>query len=146
MKCVFLDENNKEKPMIMGCYGIGVGRTAQAAVEQSFDKDGIVWPAPLAPFKVAVIPMNSSDKDQLSVAEGIYKELNASGIEVLLDDRDQRAGVKLKDIDLIGIPTKVIVGKALKEGKVEVKSRKTGETQLVKKEEVAGWLKQNVLC
>jgi prolyl-tRNA synthetase len=144
MKCVFLDDNNKEKPMIMGCYGIGVGRTAQAAVEQSFDKDGIVWPAPLAPFKIAVIPMNSSDETQLSVAEGIYKELGASGIEVLLDDRDQRAGVKLKDIDLIGVPTKVIVGKALKDGNVEVKSRKTGEMQLVKKEEVVGWLKQNV--
>jgi len=143
MKCDYLDENNKEKPMIMGCYGIGVGRTAQAAVEQSFDKDGIVWPLPLAPFKIAVIPMNSSDQEQLSVAEGIYKELGAAGIEVILDDRDQRAGVKLKDIDLIGIPTKVIVGKALKDGKIEIKSRKTGETQLVKKEEVSGWLKQN---
>lgn len=143
MRCVFLDESNKEKPMIMGCYGIGIGRSAQAAAEQSFDKDGIVWPMPLAPFKVAVIPMNSSDKDQLMVAEKIYDGGRAAGLEILLDDRDQRAGVKLKDMDLIGIPTKVIVGKALKEGKVEVKSRKTGKTQLIKQEEAAGWLKQN---
>lgn len=144
MNCIFLDEKNKEQPMIMGCYGIGVGRTAQAAVEQSYDKDGIVWPAPLSPFSVAVIPMNVAEEGQLEVAEKIYKEICGMGYEGLLDDRDMRAGVKLKDIDLFGIPVKIIVGKALKEGRVEIKIRKTGDTQLVDKDKVLDWLRQNV--
>ncbi|KPJ65018.1 prolyl-tRNA synthetase [candidate division WOR-1 bacterium DG_54_3] len=130
MGCVFLDENNQEKPMIMGCYGIGIGRTAQAAVEQSNDKDGIVWPIPLAPFQVAIVPVNSTDKEQMETAQKIYEEGRGMGIEILLDDREQRIGAKLKDIDLIGIPIKVIVGKALKEGKVEIKLRKTAEVKL----------------
>jgi len=136
MKCVYLDENNQEKVMIMGCYGIGVGRTAAAAIEQNHDKDGIIWPAPIAPFKVALIPANTSEKEQLETAEKLYAELKLAGIEVLLDDREDRMGVKLKDIDLIGIPLKVIIGKALKDGKVEVKDRKTGEMKLVEVKDV----------
>jgi len=131
MKCVYLDENNQEKEMIMGCYGIGVGRTAAAAIEQNHDKDGIVWPMNLAPFQVAIIPANIAEKDQAEAAEKIYRDCVEQGIDAILDDRDERMGVKLKDIDLIGIPWKVIVGKALKEGKVEFKNRKSGETQLV---------------
>jgi len=131
MKCVYLDENNQEKPMIMGCYGIGIGRTAQAAVEQNNDKDGTIWPKPIAPFSVAVIPVNSSDESQMKTAQKIYDEGRIAGIEMLLDDREQRVGVKLKDIDLMGIPIKLIVGKALKEGKIEIKLRKTGEIKLV---------------
>jgi len=131
MKCVYLDENNQEKTMIMGCYGIGIGRTAQAAVEQSFDKDGIVWPMTLAPYKVAIIPVNSSIPEQMEVAEKIYSQGRGAGVAILLDDRELRAGVKLKDIDLIGIPIKVIIGKALKDGKVEIKLRKNGEVKLV---------------
>lgn len=144
MKCVYLDEGNKEKIMIMGCYGIGVGRTAQAAIEQNHDKDGIIWPMPLAPFQAAVIPVNVQVKEQTEVAEKIYQEGLQIGLDMLLDDRDQRAGVKLKDIDLIGVPVKIIIGKALKEGKVEIKSRKTGETTLVEVDKVGEWLKQNV--
>ena len=144
MKCVYLDENNQEKVMIMGCYGIGIGRTAAAAIEQNNDKDGIIWPLPLAPFQVAVVPANTSEKDQIEAAEKIYNECQSLGIEALLDDRDERMGVKLKDIDLIGIPYKLIVGRALKEGKVEIKSRKTAETHIIPKDEAAEWLKQNV--
>ncbi|MDD5382381.1 MAG: proline--tRNA ligase [Candidatus Margulisbacteria bacterium] len=143
MKCLFLDENNQEKPMIMGCYGIGVGRTAAAAIEQNNDKDGIVWPAPLAPFKIAVIPANVAEKEQAETAEKIYRDCLEQGLDVLLDDRDDRMGVKLKDVDLIGIPFKVIVGKSLKEGKIEVKARKTGETQLIEKDKIIDWLSQN---
>lgn len=131
MKCVFLDEKNQEKPMIMGCYGIGVGRTAQAAIEQSHDKDGIIWPKPIAPFLAAVVPANNAIKEQMDTAEQIYKGLLDSGIETLIDDRDARIGVKLKDIDLIGVPVKVIIGKALKDGQIELKLRKTGEVKLV---------------
>ncbi len=131
MNCVYLDENNQEKPMIMGCYGIGIGRTAQAAVEQSHDKDGVIWPRAIAPFCAAVVPVNSSDESQMKAAQKIYDEGRMAGLEMILDDREQRVGVKLKDIDLMGIPIKLIVGKALKEGKIEIKLRKTGETKLV---------------
>jgi prolyl-tRNA synthetase len=146
MNCVYLDENNKEQPMVMGCYGIGVGRTAQAAIEQSYDKDGIVWPLPLAPFQVSIVPVNCDEKDQMDVAKKIYNEGREAGVEVLLDDRDLRIGVKLKDADLIGIPYKIIIGpKGLKDNKVEIKSRKTGDMQLVEIDKVSGWLKENVL-
>lgn len=131
MKCVYLDENNQEKSMIMGCYGMGIGRTAQAAIEQNNDKDGIIWPMPLSPFQVAVVPVNSSLKEQMETAQKIYDEGVKAGIEMILDDREQRVGVKLKDIDLIGIPVKLIIGRALKDGKVEIKLRKTGEVKLV---------------
>ncbi|MFH1683990.1 MAG: proline--tRNA ligase [Candidatus Margulisiibacteriota bacterium] len=131
MKCVYLDENNQEKAMIMGCYGIGVGRTVQAAIEQNNDKDGIIWPVPLAPFQVAIIPVNTAVPEQAEVAQKIYDGVRGIGYEVLLDDREQRVGVKLKDIDLIGIPIKIIIGKALKEGKVEIKLRHSGEVRLV---------------
>ena len=131
MKCVYLDENNQEKTMIMGCYGIGVGRTAAAAIEQNHDKDGIVWPLPLAPFQIAIVPANMAEKEQAELAEKIYRDCLASGIAALLDDRDERMGVKLKDIDLIGIPFKLIIGKALKEGKVELKDRKAGTMELL---------------
>jgi len=144
MKCVYLDENNQEKVMIMGCYGIGVGRTAAAAIEQNHDKDGIVWPVPLAPFQVAVVPANVTEKEQVEVAEKIYQDAIKSGIEALIDDRDERMGVKLKDIDLIGVPFKIIIGKALKDGKIEIKLRKSGETELVSTGEVSAWLKQVV--
>jgi prolyl-tRNA synthetase len=143
MGCVYLDENNQEKPMLMGCYGIGVGRTVAAAIEQNHDKDGIIWPPALAPFAVAVVPANIDEKDQSHAAEKLYQDCLSAGIDVLLDDRESRLGAKLKDVDLIGIPVKVIIGKALKEGKLEIKLRKTGETKLVTPEETVEWLKQN---
>ena len=140
MRCVYLDENNQEKVMIMGCYGIGVGRTVAAAIEQNNDKDGIIWPVSIAPFKVAIIPANIAETEQAAAAGKIYDQLQEAGIDVLLDDREERLGVKLKDIDLIGIPFKVIIGKALKEGKVEVKTRQAGEVTLVPVAEAAEYL------
>ena len=144
MKCVYLDENNQEKVMIMGCYGIGVSRTVAAAIEQNHDKDGIRWPLPLAPFQVAIVPVNIAEKEQLELGEKLYQECGQIGIDALFDERDERVGVKLKDVDLIGIPFKLIIGKALKEGKVEIKDRLTGETQLVPKEGAVTWLKGRI--
>jgi prolyl-tRNA synthetase len=144
MGCTYLDENNQEKPMIMGCYGIGVGRIVQAAIEQNHDKDGIIWPLPLAPYKVAVIPVNAEEKELMDAALGIYSSCKACFADVLLDDRVGRLGVRLKDIDLMGIPYKIIIGKTLKEGKVEVKERRTGETKLISVEEVAAHVRN--LC
>jgi prolyl-tRNA synthetase len=133
MNANFLDEDGKEKPFIMGCYGIGVGRTAAAAIEQRNDKDGIIWPLSLAPFKAVVVPVNVSEKDQEREAIGLYEKLIGMGLDVLLDDRNERVGVRLKDIDLIGIPIKVIIGpKGLAEGKVEIKLRTSSESKFVK--------------
>lgn len=143
MHCVFLDENNVERPMLMGCYGIGISRIAQAAIEQNHDQDGIKWPIPLAPFLAAIVPVNAEEKAQMTVAEKIYQEAVAAGLDVLLDDRPGRLGAKLKDIDLIGLPVKVIVGpKGLAEGKVEIKLRQTGETVMVELGQAVKWLKQ----
>lgn len=129
MKAVYLDTDGKEKAMVMGCYGIGVGRTAAAAIEQNHDDKGIVWPLNLAPFQVVIIPVNfDALKD---TCESIYNQLLEMGIEVILDDRADRLGGKLKDADLIGIPLQIIVGpKNLEEGKIELKIRKTNESQL----------------
>ncbi|MEM1369111.1 MAG: proline--tRNA ligase [Cyanobacteria bacterium P01_H01_bin.15] len=127
MGATFTNEAGKTEPLFMGCYGIGVSRLAQASVEQSYDKDGIIWPAAIAPFHVAVIVPNITDEAQMTVAEQLYKDLNAAGIETLLDDRKERAGVKFKDADLIGIPYRVVTGRSLKDGKVEVVERKTKE-------------------
>jgi prolyl-tRNA synthetase len=131
MKAVYLDNNGKEKPMVMGCYGIGVGRTAAASVEQNHDEKGIVWPRNLAPFEVIIIPVNFKNDDLKNTCESLYNQLKDMGVEVILDDRLDRLGGKLKDADLIGIPLQIIVGpKNLEEGKVEIKIRKTQESQL----------------
>ena len=131
MKAVYLDNNGKESPMIMGCYGIGVGRTAAASVEQNHDEKGIVWPRNLAPFEVIIIPVNFKNDDLKNTCESIYTQLKEMGVEVILDDRQDRLGGKLKDADLIGIPLQIIVGpKNLEEGKVEIKIRKTQESEL----------------
>ena len=131
MKAVFLDSNGKENPMIMGCYGIGVGRTAAACIEQNHDEKGIVWPVNLAPFEVIIIPVNFKNEALKSTCEAIYSQLLEMGVEAILDDRQDRLGVKLKDADLIGIPLQIIVGpKNLEEDKVEIKIRKTQESQL----------------
>ena len=124
----FLDEDGKERFFEMGCYGIGVGRTMAAAIEQNNDKDGIIWSKSIAPFEVVVVPVNAKDSAQLALAEEIYNELKDSGVDVLLDDRKERAGVKFKDCDLIGYPIRVTISpKTLESGNVEVKIRKTGE-------------------
>ncbi|MEN6467424.1 MAG: proline--tRNA ligase [Smithella sp.] len=131
MKAAYLDRDGKEKTMIMGCYGIGIGRTVAACIEQNFDQNGMIWPMPLAPYTVIVTPVNINESDVMKAAEDIYAELQASGVEVILDDRDERAGVKFKDADLIGIPLRIVVGpKNLKQGQVELKMRRTGESRL----------------
>ena len=128
MGATFLNEQGKEQPLWMGCYGIGVGRTMAAAIEQSNDKDGIVWPRAIAPFEVVVAVVNAKKDDQLAYGEAVYKECQAAGLDTLLDDRKERAGVKFKDCDLIGYPLRVTIGpKAVEEGTIEIKVRKTGE-------------------
>ena len=131
MKAVYLDQQGKEKAMVMGCYGIGVGRTAAAAIEQNHDEKGIIWPANLAPFQVIIIPINYSKDDLKEACDTIYGRLQEMGVEVLLDDRADRLGGKLKDADLMGVPLQVIVGpKNLSAGQVEIKIRKTSESEL----------------
>ncbi len=130
LHATFLDENGKEKPLVMGCYGIGVSRTMAAAIEQGNDKDGIIWPRAIAPFEAVVVPVNAKEPAQLSLAEKVYEEMKAAGIDVLLDDRKERAGVKFKDADLIGYPLRVTIGpKAVESGVIELRVRRTGEKE-----------------
>ena len=128
----FLDEKGERKPAIMGCYGIGVNRILAATIEQHHDLKGIQWPEAVAPFAIEIITVNHADEKVRSAADKIYEELTLAGKDVLFDDRDERAGVKFNDADLVGIPTQIIIGdRSLKEGKVELKDRRTGETKLV---------------
>ena len=128
----FLDAEGKEHPILMGSYGIGITRTPQAAIERYHDDKGIIWPKSIAPYLVELIPLKYDDEAQKEAAERIYKELWAAGVEVLMDDRDERAGVKFNDADLIGVPIRITIGqKSLKEGKVEVKARSESEIQAV---------------
>ncbi len=136
MGATFLDENGKEKPFVMGSYGIGVGRTMAAAIEQNNDENGIIWPRAIAPFEVVVVPVNAKVPEQLELAEEIYNALKDAGVDALLDDRKERAGVKFKDADLIGYPLRITVGpKTLEENKIEVKVRRSGEDFGFTKEE-----------
>jgi prolyl-tRNA synthetase len=132
MGCVYTDEAGADKPMIMGCYGVGIGRTVAAAIEQNHDKDGIIWPRPLAPFEALLIVLNPEDQTVKGAAEALYAQLQEKGVEVLYDDRDERPGVKFKDADLIGIPVRLTVGaKSLADGKVEVSLRRDREKRMV---------------
>jgi len=128
LDCKYLDETGKEKPIVMGCYGIGVSRTMAAAIEQNNDANGIIWPVPIAPYHVVVVPVSVKDQLQREFAEKVYQALQAAGVETVLDDRDERPGVKFKDADLIGYPLRITVGaKCVAENVVEVKVRRTGE-------------------
>ena len=129
MNAVYLDNDGKAKPYIMGCYGIGISRTAAAAVEAHHDEFGIKWPAAIAPYHAIVVPVNAKDETQVKVAEEIYAKLLAEGVEVVLDDRNERAGVKFKDAELIGFPYRITVGKTIEEGNVEVVTRATMEKE-----------------
>ncbi|MES0338285.1 MAG: proline--tRNA ligase [Candidatus Magnetobacterium sp. LHC-1] len=130
LDAVYLNKDGVEVPIVMGSYGIGPARIAAAAIEQHHDVNGIIWPDSIAPFDVEIIPLNVNDAQTMSVSERLYAELTAKSIEVLLDDRDERAGVKFKDADLLGIPCQIILGpKGLKDGLVEVKRRKTGQAE-----------------
>lgn len=132
MNATFLDETGKPNVIYMGCYGIGVSRTMAAAVEQNNDKDGIIWPVQIAPYHVIVVPINIKDEDVKEKAFSIYENLKKAGVEVILDDRDERPGVKFKDADLIGYPLRVVIGKkGLEKGEIEVKARKTGEMKML---------------
>jgi prolyl-tRNA synthetase len=136
LKANYLDENGVDKPIIMGSYGIGPARIAAAAIEQGNDQNGIIWPLSIAPYQILIVPVNVKDVKSMDTAEDMYTALEEKGFEVLMDDRDERAGVKFKDADLIGIPHRIIIGeKNLKEGLVELKERKTGQVEKVKVED-----------
>jgi len=141
----YLDDKGMEKEIIMGCYGIGVGRTVAAAIEQSYDENGIIFPMPIAPFQVLILPVNMKVDLLRETAEELYQTLLNQGIEVLFDDREETPGVKFKDADLIGIPLRLTLGeKNLKKGLVEIKKRKTGEILLVKKAEAVSKIQEMI--
>jgi len=127
MNAVYMSEEGIAKPFIMGCYGIGISRTAAAAVERHHDEFGIKLPLAIAPYHAIVVPVNCNDDLQMKTAQEIYEQLKKAGVEVVLDDRDERPGVKFKDADLIGFPFRITAGKSLSEGVVEFKDRATGE-------------------
>jgi len=141
LKATYLDQHGKETLIVMGCYGIGVGRTVAAAIEQNHDKDGIVFSPTLAPFQVVILPVNINEKNLRETAFQLYDELKHAGIEVLLDDRDERPGIKFKDADLIGVPIRITIGpRSLKEGKVEIRQRKSGTVELVGIEKTVAYI------
>lgn len=145
MNATFLDENGQARLFIMGCYGIGVTRTMAAAVEQNHDERGIIWPAQIAPYHVAVLPVNHKDEHQFATAESIYRQLVKAGVEAVLDDRPERAGVKFKDADLVGYPLRITVGdKGLAAGQVELTTRQTGEMNMIPLDEVVDAVKSNL--
>ena len=132
MGCTYLDDQGESHPMIMGCYGLGIGRTVAAAVEQNHDKDGIIWPRPLAPYEVSLISLGGHDPEVAKTADSLYSQLQEKRVEVLYDDRDERPGVKFKDADLVGFPVRIVVGsKSLAEGNIELSLRKDKEKLMV---------------
>jgi prolyl-tRNA synthetase len=134
----FLDDQEQQHSIVMGCYGIGVNRIIASSVETSHDENGIIWPVALAPYEVALVPLNVTEEETMSVAQRLHDELSADGIEVLLDDRDVRAGVKFKDADLIGLPLRVVVGsRGLKQGRLEIKWRWDKESEMIELEGAA---------
>ena len=143
MGAKYLDETGREQSMVMGCYGIGVGRTMAAAIEQNFDDNGIIWPISIAPYHVVVVPVSDRSEEQVRTAESIYLKLINKKVEAVYDDRKERPGVKFKDADLIGYPLRITVGsKTLAEGKVEVKVRSTSEVHLVEVEKAADFAEE----
>ena len=147
MNCNFLDSAGKEQPAVMGCYGTGVSRTMAAAIEQNHDGNGIIWPAAIAPFEVAVIPVQANSEIVVETSEKIYKSLLESSIDVFIDDRNERAGFKFNDADLIGFPLQIICGSRLiEQGKIEVKIRKTGEKKEIAIGNIAAAIKELLLA
>jgi prolyl-tRNA synthetase len=142
MGATYTNEAGEENPLYMGCYGVGVSRLAQAAVEQSYDQDGIIWSPAIAPYHAIITVPNISDTKQMEAAETLYQQLWQAGVETLLDDRNERAGVKFKDADLIGIPYRIVTGRSLKQGKVEVAVRATHQSQELPLDQVVSTLKQ----
>jgi prolyl-tRNA synthetase len=146
MNARVLDENGKNITMTMGCYGIGVSRIVAAAIEQNNDASGIIWPAAMAPFQVAIVPLNMKKSEQVAAAaEKLYGELMDLGIEVLMDDRDERPGVKFADMELLGIPHRVVIGdRALGEGKLEYKGRRDSDAQLIDIDDLVTFLQEQL--
>ena len=140
LNATYLDKDGKEKLIIMGCYGIGIGRTAAATIEQNHDKDGMILPEPISPFKVYLLPVNYNDENIKKIADEIYEKLKNKNIEVLLDDRDERAGKKFKDADLLGFPYRINVGKKVKDGIVELINRKTKEVKEIEIAKIEDYL------
>jgi len=145
MNANFIDKDGKSKPILMGCYGIGVERTAAAVIEQHNDENGIIWPLSIAPYHVSIVQVDMKNEENGQLAEKIQNELEAMGVEVLLDDRDERVGVKFKDSDLIGIPMRITVGKKISEGKVEFKLRTNSENEVISIEEVIDKVKEEFI-
>ncbi len=138
----FLDKDGKEKPIIMGCYGIGVNRLIAAVIELNHDNKGIIWPTAISPYQVLILPIDKNS-ESFKIAEKIYQDLKSENLDVLLDDRDIQAGAKFKDADLIGIPYQIIIGpKSLKEGKVELRHRKDNKKELIDKSKIIDYIKK----
>ncbi|MBW2609201.1 MAG: proline--tRNA ligase [Deltaproteobacteria bacterium] len=145
MGAVFLDKHGKEKPIVMGCYGIGVGRTVAAAIEQNHDKDGIIFPITIAPFEVVILPLQMNEKEVIDAAENIYREMSEKGLDILLDDRDLRAGFKFKDADLLGTPLRITIGtRHLKNGQIEMKARSEEESTLISLQDAPALIMEKV--
>lgn len=142
MKANFIDESGKQQPFLMGCYGIGVTRTMASIIEQHNDENGIIWPISVAPYHVSVIPVNIKDEEQMKIAEKIYSELQDLGVEVIMDDRNERAGVKFKDAEIIGIPMRITVGKKIAENAVEFKLRTGGDNEIIDIENIINRVQQ----
>jgi prolyl-tRNA synthetase len=144
LSATYLDKDGKEREMVMGCYGIGITRITTSAIELYHDDYGMIWPITLAPWHVVIVLANVTDTQQLEVGFKLYTELNKLRVETVLDDRSERIGFKLNDADLIGYPYKVIIGKSLKEGVVELKSRKTGEVSRLPASEAVQIVSQKI--
>lgn len=144
MKATYTNEQGEEVPLVMGCYGIGVSRLAQAAVEQHHDANGIIWPLAIAPYQVIIVVPNINDTTQMALATELYSKLQAAGIEVLFDDRDERAGVKFKDADLIGIPYRLVTGRTSAKGEVELVERATGASSTLSLSEAIAYLQLQI--
>ncbi len=146
MQANFSDNSGQLKPLVMGCYGIGVSRLISAIIEQNNDADGIIWPSQVAPFGIIILPLDVTNQKVMQAANNLYQELKASGLDVLLDDRDERAGVKFKDADLIGIPLSIIIGKkGVEEKKVELRLRKDKSTQFLPEDGLLQQIKKLVV-
>ena len=141
LKLFFLDEKGETRPMIMGCYGIGISRLMAAVIEGNYDQDGIIWPFSVSPYSALLLPMNMEEKNIQETTEKLYRSLQKNGIDVIMDDRKVSPGVKFKDGDLLGIPLRIVVGKSLKDGKIELKLRREKKTELVKVEDTVQRIK-----
>ncbi|MEP5567723.1 MAG: proline--tRNA ligase [Halioglobus sp.] len=146
MKAQVLNENGKSVTMTMGCYGIGVSRVVASAIEQNHDDKGIIWPEAMAPFQLAIVPLNMQKSEAVaSCAEALYAELKSAGVDVLLDDRNERPGVKFADMELIGIPHRIVIGdRALAEGNIEYKGRKDDDSQLIPQENIVSFVQEQL--